>query len=166
MIASPYNIIIIGDNETFSMLVTHYLKNNLANAQVFAEVSAKKAIASIKRLKPTLVVLDYYLEDDLNAKDVMQVINEMGKDRPEVILLSSITDEKEKQEVMAMGIEQFVPKSNESFYDLVSAIEASLANRKASYGAIERRGKLSLRGWIGLIAIALLVVLAALLMPG
>ena len=116
------NIIIIEDNETFSLLITHYLRNNLGDVNVFIENSGKNAIHTINKLNPALVVLDYYLEDDISAKDVMEVINKMPV-RPKVILLSSMTDEQEKSEIMAMGVERFIPKSNESIYDLVKEIQ-------------------------------------------
>lgn len=125
-VSASDTIIIIEDNETFSLLVTHYLKNNLDQVKVFAEHSGARAMETIQRLKPSLVVLDYYLEDHVSAKDVMEVINKMGSARPKVILFSSITDEVEKNEVLAMGIDLFVPKSNQSFYDLVRSIEALL----------------------------------------
>lgn len=151
------NIIIIEDNETFSLLVTHYLKTNLGDATVYVENSGARAIESIKRLKPSIVVLDYYLENDLSAKDVMDVINSM-EFRPSVILLSSITDEKEKEEVMKMGIEKFVPKSNESLYDLIQVIEGILSKKQVSSVSESRR--LSVFGVIGLIALVLFFILA------
>lgn len=151
------NIIIIEDNETFSLLVTHYLKTNLGDATVYVENSGTRAIESIKRLKPSIVVLDYYLENDLSAKDVMDVINSM-EFRPSVILLSSITDEQEKEEVMKMGIEKFVPKSNESLYDLIQVIEGILSKKQASNVSESRR--LSVFGVIGLIALVLFFSLA------
>lgn len=121
-----HTIIIIEDNETFSLLITHYLKKNLEGVKVFAEHSGARAMETIKRIKPSLVVLDYFLEDNLSGKDVMHVINQMGDHRPSVILFSSIKDGQEKQEVMGMGVDLFVPKSNESFYDLVRSIESLL----------------------------------------
>ncbi len=151
------NIIIIEDNETFSLLVTHYLKTNLGDAKVYVENSGARAIESIKRLKPSIVVLDYYLENDLSAKDVMDVINSM-EFRPSVILLSSITDEQEKEEVMKMGIEKFVPKSNESLYDLIQVIEGILSKKQVSSVSESRR--LSVFGVIGLIALVLFFILA------
>src|SRR5690606_32131191 len=104
------NVIIIEDNETFSLLVTHYMKNNLGDVNVFVENSGRKAIDSIHRLKPSIVILDYFLEDDLSGQDVMNAIDKMP-DRPEVILLSSLKDEKEKQEIMARGVHSFIPKN-------------------------------------------------------
>ncbi|GEM_PF-849853 len=127
------NIVIIEDNETFSLLVTHYIKNNLGDVNVFVENSGKKALESIHRLKPYLVILDYYLEDDLSAKDVMSEINKMD-DRPKVILLSSITDEDERNEVMSMGIHAFIPKKNESIYDLVKTIQDLLNDQARGSG--------------------------------
>ncbi|MEX2595430.1 MAG: response regulator [Salibacteraceae bacterium] len=163
---SPRNIIIIEDNETFSLLVTHYLKNNLGNVKVYVENSGARAIESIKRLKPSLVVLDYYLENDLSAKDVMEVINSMPT-KPKVILLSSITDEQEKKEVMAMGIDEFVPKSNESFYDLVRSIEYLLSQLSSenendesnSHFLFSKRGLAGLLLLLGILIAVLLLYL-------
>lgn len=160
--AKNRNIIIIEDNETFSLLVTHYLKNNLMNANVFIENSGKKAVDSIQRLNPAIVVLDYYLEDEISAKDVMNVINEMPQP-PKVILLSSITDEHEREEVMAMGIEEFIPKSNESIYDLVKTIQEQLLEIEEQDAVDEVTRKFSLKSWIGL-AVVLIVVIAALIL--
>lgn len=157
--AKNRNIVIIEDNETFSLLVTHYLKNNLANANVFIENSGKKAVESIKRLNPAIVVLDYYLEDDLSAKDVMSVINELPNP-PRVILLSSMTDEHEKQEIMNMGVRQFIPKSNESIYDLVRIIQDHLAEIEKEDTRRSNTSGLSLQLKIALISIALLAVAA------
>jgi DNA-binding response OmpR family regulator len=127
--ADQQNIIIVEDSETFSLLVTHYLKNNLGHVKVYVENSGAKAIERMKDLKPSLVVLDYYLEDDLSAIDVMIEVNKMEA-RPKVILLSSIKDEVEKAKVMSMGIERFVQKSNESMYELLQCIEELLEDRR------------------------------------
>lgn len=154
------NIIIIEDNETFSLLVTHYLKNNIGNAHIYAENSGAKAIASIRRLKPSLVVLDYYLENELSAKDVMKVINGMTN-KPKVILLSSITDEAEKREVMAMGIEHFVPKSNESFYDLIRVIEQILERQKDE--SAQHRGLFKFTSSTAILLLAAIIAVALLI---
>jgi DNA-binding NarL/FixJ family response regulator len=154
------NIIIIEDNETFSLLITHYLRNNLGDVNVFIENSGKNAIHTINKLNPALVVLDYYLEDDISAKDVMEVINKMPL-RPKVILLSSMTDEKEKSEIMAMGIERFIPKSNESIYDLVKEIQDQMHlidPAAQSRPRVEKSG-LSTGSIIGVVAAAFLIVL-------
>lgn len=155
------NIIIIEDNETFSLLITHYLRNNLGDVNVFIENSGKNAIHTIKKLNPSLVVLDYYLEDEISAKDVMLAINEMPSP-PKVIMLSSMTDEKEKQEVMAMGVERFIPKSNESIYDLVKEIQDQLQSLdgKEKSASQKQMRKLSTNAIIGLVAIVALVILA------
>ena len=150
------NIVIIEDNETFSLLVTHYIKNNLGDVNVFVENSGKKALESIHRLKPYLVILDYYLEDDLSAKDVMGEINKM-EDRPQVILLSSIKDEAERNEVMAMGIHSFIPKKNESIYDLVKTIQDLLNDSEKRNGFNASALRINSRT-------ALLVILAAVIM--
>mgnify|MGYP006139009221 CR=1 FL=1 len=154
--AKAKNIIIIEDNETFSLLVTHYLKNNLGKVQVYVENSGARAIESIKRLKPTIVILDYYLENDLSAKDVMRVINSMDV-RPSVVLLSSIKDQAKKDEVMEMGIEKFVPKSNESLYDLIQVIETILS--RDQYGD-SAKSRLSISAIIGLVALIIFFLLA------
>ena len=154
--AATSNIIIIEDNETFSLLVTHYLKNNLGNTKVYVENSAARAIQSIQRLNPSLVILDYYLENDLSAKDVMNVIN-MMPNRPKVILLSSITDEQEKEEVMAMGIERFVKKTNQSFYDLVKAIDEVLVDGETEQEQVQDKQGISNLAIVGLFGIVALV---------
>ncbi|MEZ4721313.1 MAG: response regulator [Flavobacteriales bacterium] len=153
--AKNRNIIIIEDNETFSLLVTHYLKNNLIASNIFVENSGKKAIRSIERLNPAVVVLDYYLEDDISAKDVMKVIKAMDQP-PHVILLSSMTDEREKKEVMDMGISQFIQKSNESIYDLVKAIREYVPEMEPESNS--KKG-LSQMMWIGIAGVFILFVI-------
>lgn len=154
------NIIIIEDNETFSLLITHYLRNNLGDVNVFIENSGKNAIHTIKKLNPSIVVLDYYLEEDISAKDVMKSINEMP-DRPRVIMLSSMTNESEKQEVMAMGVERFIPKSNESIYDLVKEIQDQLTDMMPASEAVATKEKgLSTNAKIGILGMLILVTVA------
>lgn len=154
------NIIIIEDNETFSLLITHYLRNNLGDVNVFIENSGKNAIHTINKLNPALVVLDYYLEDDISAKDVMEVINKMPI-RPKVILLSSMTNEQEKSEIMAMGVERFIPKSNESIYDLVKEIQDQmhLIDPEDKKGVHAKKPVLSTNAIIGVVGATLLIVL-------
>lgn len=161
------NIIIIEDNETFSLLITHYLRNNLGDVNVFIENSGKNAIHTINKLNPALVVLDYYLEDDISAKDVMEVINKMPL-RPKVILLSSMTDEQEKSEIMAMGVERFIPKSNESIYDLVKEIQDQmhLIDPEDKKGAHSKKPVLSTNAVIGIVAAVLLIVLLLFVLLG
>lgn len=158
------NIIIIEDNETFSLLVTHYIKNNLGDVNVFVENSGKKALESIHRLKPYLIILDYYLEDDLSAVDVMNEINKMN-DRPKVILLSSITDEGERQEVMKMGIHSFIPKKNESIYDLVKTIQDLLDDDnsgKTTNGPLGLNSKTSLILILAAVIVIAIIIFAVL----
>jgi len=160
--ASNRNIVIIEDNETFSLLITHYLRNNLGDVNVFIENSGKNAIQTIKKLNPSLVVLDYYLEDDISAKDVMLAINDISVP-PKVIMLSSMTDEKEKQEVMAMGVEKFIPKSNESIYDLVKEIQdqLQLIGSEGDQEAPDEKSGLSSSAMIGLTALVAILLLSA-----
>jgi DNA-binding NarL/FixJ family response regulator len=158
-----HNIIIIEDNETYSLLVTHYLKNNLENAVVFAENSGARAMESIKRLKPSLVILDYYLEDGLSAKDVMEVINEMDAPRPRVILLSSLQDADEIETVMKMGIERFVPKANQGFYELVRTIEELLYDGQTPNNDSLIAGNKGLPKWV-LVSVFLIAILLVLLL--
>ncbi len=87
----------------------------------------------------------------------MNVINSMEV-RPTVILLSSITDQKEKEEVMAMGIEKFVPKSNESLYDLIQVIEGILNENRLNHNS--SGNMLSVNAIIGLIALVVFFLLA------
>lgn len=123
---------------------------------VFIENSVKNAIHTIKKLNPSVVVLDYYLEEDVSAKDVMKSINEM-EDRPKVIMLSSMTNETEKKEVMAMGVERFIPKSNESIYDLVKEIQDQLSDIMPATDVLaEKDGNAK----IGILGMVLLVLVA------
>lgn len=119
------NILVIEDNETYSLLTTHYLKNNIPDGNVFIENSAKRAIASLKRLTPSVIVLDYYLEDQLSARDVLEEIKRLSK-KPYIILLSSIEDKQEQEAILKLGVDQFIPKSNASMYDLLKAIQEAL----------------------------------------
>ena len=115
------NILVIEDNETYSLLTTHYLKNNVPNGNIFIENSAKRAIESLPQLNPTVIVLDYYLEEQLSARDVLVAIKKLPK-KPHVILLSSIEDKHEQEAIMKLGVDQFIPKSNASMYDLLKTI--------------------------------------------
>ena len=161
------NIIIIEDNQTFSLLITHYLRNNLGDVNVFIENSGKNAIHTIKKLNPSLVVLDYYLEDEISAKDVMLAINAMPVP-PKVIMLSSMTDEREKEEVMAMGVQRFIPKSNESIYDLVKEIQDQLQMLDGGFKKNRKRQSkgLSIFAIVGIMALALILVFALYLLLG
>lgn len=161
--AGKYNIIIIEDNETFALLITHYLKNNLPHANVYIENSGSKAIQSIKRLNPQIVVLDYYLEEQLSAKDVLKVIHEMV--RPSrVILFSSIEDETELQQVMQMGVHSFLPKANESIYLLLKTIQGIIEDIETDDN-IRTGGKNKTNNFIlGLIGVAIIVIALVLIL--
>lgn len=139
----------------------------MGDVNVFIENSGKNAIHTIKKLNPSLVVLDYYLEEEISAKDVMLAINEMPVP-PKVIMLSSMTDEREKQEVMAMGVQRFIPKSNESIYDLVKEIQDQLqmmdgGSKTKTKG--ESKG-LSIFAIVGIMALAIIIVFGLYLLLG
>lgn len=155
------NIVIIEDNETFALLITHYLKNNLTNANVYIENSGRKAIHSIKRMNPVVVVLDYYLEDQVSAKDVMETINQM--DRPaKVILLSSNQNEIEINEVMQMGVHSYLPKANESIYALLKCIQSILSeleNSRPRPNASKLVSPVTIIGLVGLVLIILTMII-------
>lgn len=156
------NVIIIEDNETFSLLVTHYMKNNLGDVNVFVENSGRKAIESIHRLRPSIVILDYFLEDDLSGQDVMNAIDKMP-DRPDVILLSSLKDEKEKQEIMARGVHAFIPKSNESIYDLVKTVQELLEKKSEEETQKNKAASLFGKPFLLIAAIVALIIVIALI---
>ena len=107
-------------------------------------------------MKPAIVVLDYYLEDELSAKDVMEKLWDLNP-KPHVILLSSITDEDEKNEVLSMGVNEFIPKKNESVYDLVKVIQNALGLDEGISSMNDENKKTSWPIWlvIGLILLAI-----------
>ncbi|GAB4378333.1 MAG: hypothetical protein Kow0075_08140 [Salibacteraceae bacterium] len=153
--AQQQNILIIEDNEAFSLLVTHYLNKNLLNVRVFVENSGQKAIESIKRLNPSIVVLDYFLENNLSAEDVINVIKSMPS-QPKIILLSSLKEKEEIDKMMQLGVKAFIPKSNESFYDLVKVIHELMPEN-----GVENPVRSSLRPYLLLsIFIAILIFIA------
>lgn len=139
----------------------------MGDVNVFIENSGKNAIHTIKKLNPSLVVLDYYLEDEISAKDVMLAINAMPVP-PKVIMLSSMTDEREKEEVMAMGVQRFIPKSNESIYDLVKEIQDQLQMLDGGFKKNRKRQSkgLSIFAIVGIMALALILVFALYLLLG
>jgi len=93
--------------------------------------NGKEGLASLRRDRPDLIILDLGLPD-LNGSDVIQQIRSSGSKIP-IVILSSRGDEKGKVEALDLGADDYVTKPF-GMAELVARIRAALRHRVQAQG--------------------------------
>lgn len=156
--AAKQSILIVEDNEAFALLVGHYLRTNLSGVHIEIEHSGRRAMQTISRLKPTVIVLDYYLEDQLLASTLLEKIKTEAH-QPTTILFSGAESQREIDTAMEHGFDYYLPKNNESIYRLMTLAQQALAAAKPHHEAHHFTIRSTKKLWLLAIAAAALMML-------
>lgn len=123
------NIVLIVDDEKS---LRDALKIKLEAASDFSVDMAENGMACIETLKSNpvdLVVLDVMMPE-MNGVDVAKEILKMkdgGHDIPEILMLTNDDDSEKILELMTLGINHYLVKSNYSLEDIVEKIRNLLS---------------------------------------
>lgn len=101
-------ILLVDDEKMVVDSLKEFLKKNLV-CSIFAAYDGIEAIKQIKKHKFDLVILDIKMP----GKSGVEVIKELKKDDscPNIIVSSAYDDDQVLQEVLELGVNDYIPKS-------------------------------------------------------
>lgn len=107
---SEFCILIIEDSEINSTYLKLVISKFLPNASIIEADSGENAIEILKKAKPDLIFLNYYLEDKNGNEVVSYIRNTSYLTQTPVVLLSSIKKTEEKIALSKLGLKDYLQK--------------------------------------------------------
>ncbi len=128
---SQKKILVIDDNEI--ILKTTSMKLQSAGFQVFTALDGSEGVATVRKEKPDLVLLDISFPPDesgvswdgFRIMDWLHRVDETQK--IPIIVISGVVEEKNKQRASAAGAVAFFPKPV-NFDEMIKVIRATLSS--------------------------------------
>jgi len=126
-------IYILDDSSLTSFTIDHNLTKNSIDA-VYQFNTVKDFQETFKESKPDVVVLDYYLNEELNGLDILKQIKEEAPETV-VIMMSSQQDARTAAELLAHGANHYFIKSRQNIEQLtkyISQLEITTQKKRLS----------------------------------
>lgn len=118
-------IVLVDDDQQHNEMLKQYLDQKY-NLNIHSFVSGEDALAKIEELKPTYVILDYYLDrvkrDARNGIDILKVIKEKYPD-VYVVMLSGQDKIEVAVDTMKFGAYDYVVKNASGFIRVENVIK-------------------------------------------
>jgi two-component system, cell cycle response regulator DivK len=127
---SQKKVLVIDDNEV--VLKTTSMKLQSAGFKVFTALDASEGIASVRKRKPDLILLDIGFPPDVGgvAWDgfrIMEWLHRVDETKSiPIIIISGMAEEKNKERAAASGAMAFLPKPV-NFDEMLKLIRATLS---------------------------------------
>lgn len=122
------NIVVVEDDEMFSMFLTHYLRNNMGDINVNVCASGEEGVQTILATEPDAVILDYYL-DDMTGLEILRKVKAQLPNLI-VIVLSAQKKIDTAVELLKEGANAYISKSPDSALELMQSLEAAFQKRE------------------------------------
>jgi CheY-like chemotaxis protein len=128
--ASQKKILVVDDNEI--ILKTTSMKLQSAGYQVFTALDGSEGVASVRRIKPDLVLLDITFPPDVSGMSwdgfrIMDWLHRVDETKKiPIIIISGVVEEKNRQRATTAGAVAFFPKPV-NFDEMIKVIRATLS---------------------------------------
>lgn len=117
-------ILIAEDEAAYAKILKDKLQED--GYEVIIAVNGNEFLEIARTKKSVLVILDLLMP----VKNGFQVLSEMKKDRKlkdlKVIVLSNLSQEEEIEKVKKLGVDTYIVKSDETFYNVIKKIKQML----------------------------------------
>jgi len=120
-------IFIVEDNEMYSLMLDHRLKN-LGNYRIVSYTTGKECLDNLYQ-NPDLIILDYSLDEDMSGIDVLQEIKSTDEELP-VIMLSGQSELNVVVDSFKEGAADYVIKDENTIEYLFNSINQILERKK------------------------------------
>ena len=122
-------VFVVDDDPAYLNMLGFYLKKN-TNCKVYCYFSGEECLQNIN-LNPRVIVLDYYLNENMNGIEVLKQIKKINPET-EVVMLSGQETLQVATDSLKSGAFSYVIKDRQAFYSIRKIIE-DLYNGTASY---------------------------------
>lgn len=118
-------ILIIDDDERLVSVYAMALRSS--QYEVETSPSGDDGIRRIADFKPDLVVLDAMMPE-MSGVDVLKTIRSTPEMKGvKVIMFTAVSDDKMKEEVLALGVSDFIVKSQLTIVEVIDRVNKSVA---------------------------------------
>lgn len=122
--ADSPRIFVVEDNLVYQALIAKELES--VSKDIHFYTRGESCICDLDK-KPTLLILDYNLEGEINGLDTLQLIREKTPEIP-AILFSNQTNLNSTENLVRYGTFNYLEKRENSFSSLKAMIRFSLSN--------------------------------------
>lgn len=125
---TEFKIILVEDNQVYTMMLDHKLKNVFSNIKVKTYPSAEDCLNKLSGDNPDLVVMDYYLPG-MNGMEALKRIIKAKPGLP-VVILSHQKELDIALSLLSAGAYDYIIKDEDTFLKLRNSIQNVLNQRK------------------------------------
>jgi len=151
--AKEAHIAVVGSNEADMMVLANLLEDNLEHYRVDVATTAEGAIGLMRKEKSIVLVLAVEQQMGLTTTSLLKGFPEKYRPRSIALLTAGEQDQ---------SADRMVNRDEPRYYELVQTIVQESEHWKVEQE--EQRPSLSINAWIGLIAIALMILLCVYLL--
>lgn len=124
----PQKVLIVEDDNFLGDLLLDHMTKNGVHASLFRD--AESALEAIKKEAPSLLLTDLLLPG-MDGYEMLRRLKELGiLEHISVIVLSNLSQAEKIQEGIALGVKDFLGKSNFDLDDITQKVKDALAEKK------------------------------------
>lgn len=123
-----FNIILVEDNQVYTMMLDHKLKNVFKHFHLNTYTSAEECLNNLSKDNPDMIIMDYYL-NGMNGLEALKRIKKVKQSLP-VIMLSHQKELDVALNLLSAGAYDYIIKDEDTFLKLRNSIQNVLNQRK------------------------------------
>ena len=105
-----FKIMIVDDNKEFVKLLNMYINTQKDMTALEPLYDGTNAVSAIKQSKPDVLLLDVVMPEKDGLTVLEELNDEVGMDKPTIIMMSAIGQEKITQKAISLGATYYVVK--------------------------------------------------------
>ena len=118
-------VLIIDDNKDIQEIYTLAFQD--ANIPSIAIEGGLEALAKVKKINPSIILLDLLMPGDISGIQFMKMLSEKSKLLYPVIACTNLSSKETMDECMALGCLDYIIKANTDVSTIVAKVQKFLA---------------------------------------
>ena len=114
-----FKIMIVDDNKEFVKLLNMYINTQKDMIALDPLYDGTNAVSAIKQSKPDVLLLDVVMPEKDGLTVLEELNDEVGMDKPTIIMMSAIGQEKITQKAISLGATYYVVKP----FDMITLVD-------------------------------------------
>lgn len=138
-----YSVVVIDDDEYFNKLLVQSLSDYSSNMKILyhAKIKTYSFLSGISFLKSfhnkqfegtrPVFFIDYFLEKNMNATDILKTVKDHGNNR--AVIISEKKNDQTATETLQLGAEQFIRKDQFTTFMCTTLLEQFIREDASNY---------------------------------